>query len=197
MYYISNYTNFCASEPPYTDTIYYKNGNETLAKIHVNKDWSMTGSAINPFELPIGLCTAEFGYLNQEQCERLIMQDMPKPNRKDIMKKYNMKVLDYAMIMYKTRLINMINSYWVAWSEDDKVEDYHPRYNEKLRGELDSYLIQLDPESEDNEQLVPYIKLDEQDDNLHSTPEDLRIDMSELIFSDEPFVGIYDKKDIE
>jgi len=193
MYYTSEYTNFCASEPPYTDTIYYKDGNKTIAVIHIDKDWNMTGDVLDPFDLPINISEPTWGPLDQVQCERMLMKDMPKPNRKDIMQEYNMgNAIDYAKLVYCTRLINMINSYWVAWSENDKAEDYHPRFNPDILRERDSYSIKLDPEPEDNEPPTPYIDI--WDTSKFEPVNKQASDLDTFTISNEPFRSIYSKE---
>lgn len=192
MYYESKYTYFCASEPPYTDTIYYKDGNKTVTIIHVDKDWNMSGEVIDPFDQYVSPVEPIWGTLNQEQCERMLLKDMPSPNRTDVKKKYNMDKIDYAMLMYCTRLISMINSYWVAWSENDKAEDYHPRYNEEILKERDSYNIEIDHEPEDDGPSTPYIDLNalSEEHELHYIPGK---DEIQLEFSDEEFKSMYEQ----
>lgn len=156
MYYESKYTDFTASEPPYTDKIYYKDGNKTVAIIHIDNNWNMWGEVLDPFDLIISPIKPIFRDLTQKECERMLMKDMPKPNRQDVLDKYNMKVMDYATLVYSTRLINLINCYWVAWSENDRAEDYHPRFNEELMKEREKTMIKLDYEPEDDEPPAPY-----------------------------------------
>lgn len=120
MYYVSNYTDFTASEPPYTNKIFCKDGNRTVAIIHIDDNWNMWGEVIDPFNLWISPIKPIYTNLTQEQCEKMLLKDVPKPNRKDILREYNMKEMDYAKFMYCTRLINLINNYWLAWSEDDE-----------------------------------------------------------------------------
>lgn len=154
--YISELTQFQAFEAPYTDKVYYKNGNKTVCIIHIDKDWNMYGDVIDPFDIPIDSLKPKYLPLDQGQCERLIMRHMPPRSREDVKKKYNMKEIDYAMLMYKTRLITLIDTYWAAWSEDDKAEDYHPRFNEEIMEERMSDCIKIDPEPEDLEPRAPY-----------------------------------------
>lgn len=156
MYYESKYTNFTASEPPYTNIIYYKNINKTVVKIHIDNEWNMWGEVVDPFDKVIFPFKPIYRALNQQECEKLLMKDMPKPNRQDVLEKYNMKVMDYSMLLYSTRLINLINNIWVAWSEEDKAEDYHPRFNKELMKEREKTMIKLDYEPEDDEEPTPY-----------------------------------------
>ncbi|MBO5389212.1 MAG: hypothetical protein J6A59_13995 [Lachnospiraceae bacterium] len=190
MYYESKYTNFTASEPPYTNIIYYKNGNKTVVKIHIDNNWNMWGEVLDPFDAVIFPLGPVYRNLTQAECERLLMKDMPKPNRIDVLKKYNMKVMDYATILYSTRLINLISTTWAAWSEDDKVEDYHPRFNEEIMREREKTMLRLDPEPEDDEPPAPYWKpeLDELDGCLFDTVNTNSIDLSEYTFSGEDIV---------
>ena len=67
-----------------------------------------------------------------------------------------MDKIDYAILMYKTRLITLIDTYWAAWSEDDKAEDYHPRFNKEIMKEREKSMLRLDPEPEDDEPPKPY-----------------------------------------
>lgn len=157
MKYVSKYTYFCANDEPLTDKIYCKYGNKTTCIIHVNEDWNMTGEVIDPFNLYISPLKPIYRDLTQEECERMLLKDTPQPNRKDIIEKYGVNgVIDYAKFMYSTRLINMINTYWLAWSENDKAEDYHPLYNKDILKERDSSSIVIDPEPEDLEPKEPY-----------------------------------------
>ena len=173
MYYVSNYTDFTASEPPYTNKIFCKDGNRTVAIIHIDDNWNMWGEVIDPFNLWISPIKPIYTNLTQEQCERMLLKDVPKPNRKDVLREYNMKEMDYAKFMYCTRLINLINNYWLAWSEDDKAEDYHPRFNEELMKEREKYMLRLDPEPEDDEPPTPYWKPDWENDNLFNKSEEI------------------------
>lgn len=147
--YISKYTDFQAFEPPYTDKIYYKEGNKTLCIIHIDNAWNMWGEVLDPFNIPIDVLRPKYDNLNQIQCEQLIMRHMPPRHRLDVKRKYNMENIDYAILMYKTRLITLIDNYWAAWSENDKAEDYHPKYNQSLMEQRFEGCIQLDPEPED------------------------------------------------
>lgn len=156
VYYKSKVTDFAASEPPYTDTVYCKDENKTVCIIHIDKNWNMYGEVIDPYDLFISPVKPIFGPLNQEQCERMLMKDAPKPNRVDVMRELDMEFMDYAKLMYCTRLINLINNYWLAWSEDDKVEDYHPRFNKEIMKKREASMIKLDPEPEDLEPSTPY-----------------------------------------
>ena len=159
--YISEYTDFQAFEPPYTDKIYYKEGDKTLCIIHVDENWNMWGEVKDPYNIPIDILNPKFKPLNQKQCEELIMIHMPPRHRTDVKKRWGMDKIDYAILMYKTRLITLIDSYWVAWSEDDKAEDYHPRYNEKLMEKRFEGAIQIDPEPEDLEESTPILTFEE------------------------------------
>lgn len=156
--YISDLTEFRAYEAPYTDTIYVKDGNKTVCIIHIDKEWNMTGEVIDPFNIPISPIKPIYGQLNQLQCEQIIMRHMaPMCREKQLKDKYKFDKVDYAQIMYRTRLITLIDTYWVAWSESDRAEDYHPRYNEKLMEERFEDQIVIDKEEEDNEEPVPRI----------------------------------------
>ena len=156
--YISDLTEFRAYEAPYTDTIYVKDGNKTVCIIHIDEEWNMTGEVIDPFNIPISPIKPIYGQLNQLQCERIIMRHMaPMCREKQLKEKYKFDKVDYAQIMYRTRLITLIDTYWVAWSESDRAEDYHPRYNEKLMEERFEDQIVIDKEEEDNEEPVPRI----------------------------------------
>ncbi len=154
--YVSEHTNFQAFELPYTDKIYFKDGNKTVAIIHIDKDWNMWGEAIDPFDIPIDIMNPKFDLLTQTECEQIIMRHMPPECRTDVKQKYNMEKLDYAMIMYKTRLISLTDKYWAAWSEDDRVEDYHPLFNKEIMKEREKSMLRLDPEPEDDEPHTPY-----------------------------------------
>lgn len=159
LYYKSKYTEFQTTEPPYTDKIYYKEGNKTLCIIHIDENWNMWGEVKDPFNIPIDILKPKYKDLTQAQCEELIMRHMPPLRRTDIKKKYNMEIVDYAIIMYKTRLITCIDNYWAAWSEDDKAEEYHPKYNKDIMKARFEDSIKLDEDPEDKI-MTPYIKID-------------------------------------
>ena len=152
MKYESKFTNFQTDMEVLTNTMYYKDINKTICIIHVNDDWSMNGKVLDPFDLPISPIKPIFTDLDQEMCEKIIMRTMPPPYRQDILKKYNFKVMDYGLMLYKTRLINLLDTYWMAWSEDDKVEDYHPRFNEYIDKERSKNRLQFDHDSDYVEQ---------------------------------------------
>lgn len=76
------------------------------------------------------------------------MRHMPPLRRPDIRKRWNMEIVDYAQLMYRTRLITCTDNYWAAWSEDDKAEDYHPNYNPEIMRERYSDVAFYDPDYE-------------------------------------------------
>lgn len=166
MYYTSKLTKFTAGAPPLTDKIYYKDGNKTVAIIYVDNEWNMHGVPLDPYDLPISPLKPIYTELNQKQCELMLLKDTPPPNRKDIIDYYGDKVIDYSKILYSTRLINLLTHYWVAWSEDDKAEDYHPLFNKDImKRRMNSY-IKLDWEPEDDEESQPYCEFDFEKDNM-------------------------------
>ena len=103
----------------------------------------------------------------------MLLKDVQKPNRKDVLREYNMEKMDYAKFEYCTRLINLINNYWLVWSEADKAEDYHPRFNKELMKEREKYMLRLDPQLEDNEPPTPYWQPDWENDNLFNKSEEI------------------------
>lgn len=147
MEYISKLTEFRAYEPPYVDKIYIKDGNKTVCIIHADKNWNMYADIIDPFDLPISPIKPIYGQLNQKQCEQILMLQMaPLCRAEQLKKKYGFDKVDYAYILYKTRLINSTHTYWAAWSEYDRAEDYHPAYNKKLEEEYIKSLPVLEVE---------------------------------------------------
>lgn len=159
MQYISKLTDFRAYEPPYIDTMYFKDGDKTVCIIHADENWNMYGEVLDPFDLPISPIKPIFGQIDQLQCERLIMRNMaPLCRAEELKKKYGFDKVDYAQIMYRTRTICLIDRYWMAWSPYDKVSDYHPLFNEELMKERFKDSIQLDPEEEDMEPFPPRIR---------------------------------------
>lgn len=98
--------------------------------------------------------------------EHGLFKGYPPPNRKDIIDYYGDKVIDYSKILYSTRLINLLTHYWVAWSEDDKAEDYHPLFNKDIMKRRMSSYIKLDWEPEDDKESQPYCEFDFEKDNM-------------------------------
>lgn len=159
MTYISELTEFRAYEPPYTDKIYIKDGNKTVCIIHADENWSMYGDVVDPFNIPISPIKPIYTRLNQFQCERIIMRNMPPMIRVEQLKReYGFDKVDYAIVMYRTRLITLIDTYWAAWSEEDKAEDYHPRFNAELMKQRFEGQIEIDPEEEDKYPMPPWSK---------------------------------------
>lgn len=124
--YRSKYTEFIAYEPPYVEKIYYKHRNETVVALHIEKDWTMYGEVLQPFNLIV----PKFS-LDQVDCEKLILDKLPAW-REDVKQRSGLDKYDSAMLMYKYRGIDMLNDYWFAWSENDKIEDYHPKFNKEI-----------------------------------------------------------------
>ena len=124
--YKSQYTEFIAYESPYIDKIYYMHMNKIIAIIHVDSNWSMHGEVLHPFDMIV----KTFG-LNQIDCEKLILSKLPAW-REDVKRRSKLDRYDSAMLLYKYRGIDMLNNYWFAWSQDDKIEDYHPKYNKEI-----------------------------------------------------------------
>jgi hypothetical protein len=126
--YKSPYTRFIAYEKPLVHRVYVKDENTTIAIIDIDDNWQMHGSVINPINKLIHPSLV----LDQESCERALMKNMPPENCPDVLEHYGLDKYDCAEIMYRTRAINLLDKTWLAWSEDDKAEDYHPLCNEKL-----------------------------------------------------------------
>lgn len=170
--YISNLTEFRAYEAPYTDTMYVKDGNKTVCIIHIDEEWNMTGEVIDPFNIPISPIKPIYGQLNQLQCEQIIMRHMaPMCREKQLKDKYKFEKVDYAQILYRTRMINLIDTYWVAWSESDKAENYHPLFNTSLMKQRFDGQIQIDSEDEDNHSFPPYMEI--QNGDMFETTKEL------------------------
>ena len=142
VYYKSKFTDFAASEPPYTDTVYCKDENRTVCIIHIDENWNMYGEVIDPYDLFISPVKPIFGPLNQEQCERMLMKDAPKPNRVDVMRELDMEFMDYEIM--KEREASMIKldpepedlepstPYWVPdWSKSMENFD-RPEVNSEI-----------------------------------------------------------------
>lgn len=124
MAYRSKITGFIAEEEPYVDKIYYKFDTETKAIIYVGSGWVMHGDVLDPFFF----IPAKFT-LDQYDCERLILQNTPI-DREDILKRMKLDKYDTAQMLYRSRGITLQDLKWFAWSEDDKIEDYHPLRNQ-------------------------------------------------------------------
>lgn len=124
--YKSKYTEFTAYEEPYTDKFYFKYTNETVAIIYVDKDWNMYGDVLDPFQMPVKTFK-----LDQVDCEKLILIKLPTW-RADVKRRSGLDKYDTAMLLYKSRGINLLNNYWFAWAESDKIEDYHPLFNAEI-----------------------------------------------------------------
>lgn len=145
--YKSKYTDFVAYEEPYTDKFYFKLKNETIAIIHVSCDWKVWGEVIQPLKMPVNAFS-----LNQIDCEKLILMNLPNW-REDVKERSGLTRYDKAMLLYMYRGINSLNSHWFAWSEDDRIEDYHPLYNAEIaearwgkdREAEDYYTFEMEP----------------------------------------------------
>lgn len=133
--YISKVTDFMALDPPIPYEIYYKHGNKTVCIIHVGRDWSMWGEVIDPYDIPVALFTPKFEPLDQRMCEKLLLKHMPPSSRKDVLIRHNMEQFDHPTLIYATRLITLLDDYWLAWDENERAEDIHPRFNDKLKQE--------------------------------------------------------------
>ena len=149
--YMSDKTFFQAKEPPLIDKFYFKDANKTLCIMHADKDWNMRGEVRDPFNIPLNMLEPKFSDLTQYQCEELLVHRMPPPTRKDVLNRLQLDRMWYDQLMYRTRLIRFTDNYWLAWSEHDKIEDYHPRWNKEILKEHDKYILHLDPEPDDIE----------------------------------------------
>lgn len=161
---ISTETKFQTFIRPLTYKIYLKHGNETVAHIEMDDDWNMTCYPHDPFNIPYHFQSPAYDPMGQKMCELLVTDKMPPRCRNDIKKKYGTPEVDYGVLLYCTRGINLLDNYWWAWSEDDKAEDYHPRYNEEIMKMQEEYMLHLDPEP--GEEKTPYINLDLTDEEL-------------------------------
>lgn len=183
LYYKSKLTQFQTTEPPYTDKIYFKNCNKTVCIIHIEPDWSMYGEVLDPFNIPIDLLTPKFRNLTQYECEELLMWHMPPLNRVDVLKRWNMPIMDYAQLLYRTRLITYVDNYWAAWSEEDKAEDYHPRFNKEI---FEERYKDVSFQFDDYEN-TPLWKPDFEKES-YDYHEDIEDEFKDLIFSDDEFL---------
>lgn len=127
--YKSRFTDFIAYNEPLVDKIYYKWSNVTAAIILVDNNWKMRGIIKNENLVPSLIHRTE---LSQSECENCIMSHMPSPNRQDILIRLELKVYDSAEYIYRTRAISAFDLFWLAWSDDDKAEDYLPMRNYKI-----------------------------------------------------------------
>lgn len=116
-------TKFIAYEEPYIDKIYFKFNTETKVIIYINKDWSMHADVLDPFFFH----PAKF-VMDQYDCEMLILENTPI-DREDILGRMELDKYDTAQMLYRSRGITLLSLRWFAWSEDDKIEDYHPLKN--------------------------------------------------------------------
>lgn len=131
MTYRSKNTDFTAHEKPYVNKIYFKYCNITVALLTVTENWGLEGEVIYPFKMPVKCFK-----LDQFDCEKLILDFIPAW-REDVKIRSGLKEYDSAMLLYKYRGITRLNKWWFAWSEQDRIEDYHPEYTpelDKLRG---------------------------------------------------------------
>ena len=52
---------------------------------------------------------------------------MSPRNMQRILDAFNVERYDTAEMIYKTRGISYVRDDWFAWSEDDEIEEYHPK----------------------------------------------------------------------
>jgi hypothetical protein len=143
--YKSKYTGFVAHNKPLVHTIYVKDENETTDIIYIDDNWNMAGSSL--VLRPKGWGPdITFG---QADCERMLMKNVPSKNCPDVLEHYGLKEYDTAEIIYRTRGINLLDKTWLAWSKEDKAEDYHPLCNPELMKIRMKDMIQIeDPDIE-------------------------------------------------
>lgn len=124
--YRNDKTGFITYIKPLTDKIYYKIKNTTAAIIYVGENWEMTAEVVDPFAFSTPLFT-----LSEDWAEKKIVSLSPR-NYPRIIKAFGVSRYDTAVLLYKSRGIDYVRDDWFAWSEDDKIEDYHPRFNPEL-----------------------------------------------------------------
>ena len=124
--YKNDDTGFITYIKPLTNKIYYKIKNETAAIIYIDDNWGMEVDVVNPFAF-----NTPIFHLSSEWAERKMVALSPR-NMQRILDAFNVERYDTAEMMYKTRGISYVRDDWFAWSEDDKIEDYHPRFNPEL-----------------------------------------------------------------
>lgn len=124
--YKNDGTGFITYIKPLTNKIYYKIKNETAAIIYINDNWGIEVDVVNPFAF-----NTPIFHLSSDWAERKMVATSPR-NMQRILDVFNVERYDTAEMMYKTRGISYVRDDWFAWSEDDKIEDYHPRFNPDL-----------------------------------------------------------------
>ena len=139
--YISKYTNFIAHDKPLTNVVYVKYGNHTVCRIYIKDNWEMLGEIDDFLMCPVG--GGKLNHLEQDDCELILLKNMPPASRKKTLKSYGLDRYDSAEIMYRTRGINLLDDFWLAWSENDKAEDYHPLHNKKILEERTKDMIKF------------------------------------------------------
>ncbi len=124
--YKNDSTGFITYIKPLCNKLYYKVKNDTVAVINVSENWEMSVDIVNPFAFTL----VKYG-ADKEWAENLIVQLVPRDMER-ILRVYNIERYDTAVMLYRSRGINYVRDDWFAWSEDDKIEDYHPRFNKAL-----------------------------------------------------------------
>lgn len=137
--YESKYTNFIAHNKPLTNTVYVKYGNHTVCRIYIEDDWTMHGEIDDFLMCPVG--GGKLNHLEQKDCELILLKNMPPASRTKTLRSHGLERYDSAELMYRTRGINLLDDFWLAWSEDDKAEDYHPLHNKKILEERTKDMI--------------------------------------------------------
>lgn len=124
--YRNDKTGFITYMRPLTNKIYYKIKNETAAIIDIDDNWKMKAEVVNPFAFNTPIFS-----LPEDWAEKKIVALSPR-NMDRILKTFKVDRYDTAEMLYKTRGIEFVRDDWFAWTEDDKIEDYHPRYNPEM-----------------------------------------------------------------
>lgn len=121
-------SNFRTKSKLRPNKFYIKFGNIVVVEIHTNEDWEMEGVVVNPAYFPASYPLI----LSDAQCKYWLSNRI-MPDRKDgSVEQLGLKEYDTMEVLYRSRGINMLDDYWLAWSIEDKAEEYHPRFNSSL-----------------------------------------------------------------
>ncbi len=128
MYY-NEKTGFITYRDVELNRIFVKNGTDTVGIINISDNWDMEGYKTKTSRFPWSSFPI---YWDQEACEKLIVMRVAPDRGKEFLQRLGIDKYDTMTLAYMTRGIQLIDNMWLAWSEDDKAEDYHPKFNSEL-----------------------------------------------------------------
>ena len=122
------YSNFITNSQIRPSIIYVKHRNSTCVEIDINEDWTMLGTSKSTKIQDMGYN----GIMSDAQCKHFLSTRVAPNRGKFMLDELGLKEYDTMEILYRTRGIQPKDDWWLAWSEDDKAEDYHPNFNKEI-----------------------------------------------------------------